>query len=186
MFGIDRLACEAVLYHLAHVGAVDSTPARYDCDLGAGQQFNGQSAEYESLARQIVAQIVVEQPFAVFRGLKMKFYDQLQRFGSNLRLSNLALPLISLFACLSVYGVTIGFAPNWQGAFQPILLGLISLACAMITPAIEPSVLAVGTLATFLMSGFLLIFYAVLALLNLPALFARPAKPPTFSPLKRP
>jgi hypothetical protein len=159
----DRVACEAVRHYLSHLDVSSRSAPRYDCDA-ATNIFGGDSGEYDAIAQRVVAQIIMEQPLAVLRGVKSKLYDQLQRFSSNLHLRNLILPLLAFFACFLIYGVAIRFVPDWHGTSRAILLGVISVTCALITPAIEPSVLAVGTLATFLMAGFLLISYAVLAL----------------------
>ena len=159
----DRVACEAVNHLLRHHTASPYT-ALYNCD-DASNLFNGHAGVYDTLARRVVIQIIIDHPLLAISELKTKFADQIRRFGPNVRSSFQHIGLIvSLIWCAAtvLYAACGEPTPSRRDVVNFTGGAAIILACALLSPAIEPSVFAMGTLAAYLLVGLLSASFLVL------------------------
>jgi hypothetical protein len=158
----DKLACQAVDYYLDHSGIEPST-ARYDCVSTEGTR-SGEAGVYDSLARRVVLLIIAENPIAVLRELKIKFVAQIEEFNAYrpFTLAKVRGPAL-LWLVTTLFFAGFGApALNWRTAFCFIAATTVVLVFALASPVIEPSVFAIGTLASYVMAGVLCLSAVVL------------------------
>jgi hypothetical protein len=121
------------------------------------------SLQYERYARALALRIIVQHPVYVAEGLVEKLREQVRMFSirnamafANLQFS-LWMGLIAALACALAGGMTARAADLLQGA----ALMVVFLAFALTTTIIEPTVLAAGTLLTYLVAGAVAVSYVV-------------------------
>ncbi len=144
-------------------------------DLWRGFQF------YDDLSRAMTFRIVREHPFLVLGGLYRKMIDQakLSAASSGLALRNFRVPLAVVLLATLAYVVAGGMVFGRAELRGAIPLTAIFLIFSAMTPAIEPSTLAAGTLVTAFVFLALIVSWctatAIAALLRSPPLEAAPA-----------
>jgi hypothetical protein len=141
--------------------------------LGDGQltiDLMGGWAEYDRLVRSLAFRIMRDHPLVLFDTVPVKIRQQIDMyemvFENGMRLSDLRAPIILIVAgaliCMGAGGFTVGAAMAVSAA------GVIAiiLMFAAATPMVEPSVLSIGTLFSYLGVVAILVPYAAMLLIR--------------------
>jgi hypothetical protein len=110
-------------------------------------------AEFDKLAKSLSLRIFYRHPLAVIETLPMKIVHQIEVFDPrkyNMGLQKFAVPALIVVVAAALCGVAGGLRPNgrnWRGEFWA--MGIV-LAFALITPLIDYSQLAIGTLFCYM------------------------------------
>jgi hypothetical protein len=156
------------------ISRIEDGHITFDLIRGAG--------EYDRLVRSLTVRIIRDHPFLVMAGLPQKMRDQIDWYTARRALApeNFTVPTIvavlAFLACTAAGGFYTDFKTLRSGFF---LLSLVLLFAA-VTPAIEPSHLAVGTLFCYLATIVILLSYVLIFLARM---FTKPFETKVFSPI---
>jgi hypothetical protein len=153
----DGAACRAVNFQ--------SHSLPYDC-IAATDLYGGRAGDYDRAARNIALEILRSRPLAAFAALRRDLADQYAQYMERRPFSveSLSLPVILVLIATYLFAAAGAAAADRANVGWSVVAGAAVAMFSTVTPTLAPSIFAVGSLAGFLIVGFLA-FSCCLALL---------------------
>lgn len=134
--------------------------------------------EYERLVRSLALRVALHHPLQVAAGFYQKLYDQRDWYTARngLAFRNFGVPIL-LWALAALAAAAAGaVGRNWPVIREGAVVTGIFLVFACMTPAIEPSALAVGSLLCYIAAVVVTISYATVLAVADPASLDEPGR----------
>ena len=149
----DEIACIAVDYDRQQAsGSTGKQDWPYDCGSVANLS-NKDVRDYEHDARRVVLKIIRQNPLALFRFLPSKLAEQVEEFDpqQSFTAARLEFPGFVILLSAIAYAVAGGFTSTPRQLGRLLGGGGLLLACALVDPLIDTSILELGTLASYML-----------------------------------